>query len=153
MAYYKQLNNKTIMEKTFVRVRSAKDITICVSLIIAGSILIALPTGAAVNITGFFLIFAGIILALVMKTGYKDLDTGMKYQKEEHFFQQAMHAAISTVLASNPDALDLSEEDKGNAIRLDVYYSRQERHISSFLNMFHTNMNLAQRFMNMRSPR
>ena len=78
MAYYKQLNNKTIMEKTFVRVRSAKDITICVSLIIAGSILIALPTGAAVNITGFFLIFAGIILALVMKTGYKDLDTGMK---------------------------------------------------------------------------
>jgi len=124
MAYYKQLNNKTIMEKTFVRVRSAKDITICVSLIIAGSILIALPTGVAVNITGFFLIFAGIILALVMKTGYKDLDTGMKYQKEEHFFQQAMHAAISTVLASNPDALDLSEEDKGNAIRLDVYYSK-----------------------------
>lgn len=34
------------MEKTFIRVHSAKDIVISVSLIIVGSILIALPTGA-----------------------------------------------------------------------------------------------------------
>ena len=58
------------MEKEFIRVRSIKDIVIFVSLIVAGSVLIALPTGAAVNITGFFLIFAGLILALVMKTGH-----------------------------------------------------------------------------------
>lgn len=112
------------MEKTFVRVRSAKDIAIFVSLIIAGGVLIALPTCAAVNITGFFLIFAGIILALVLKTGYKDMETGVKYQKEEHFFQQTMHAAISAALTADPDSLDLSEEDKGNAVRLDVYYSK-----------------------------
>ncbi len=112
------------MEKTFVRVRSAKDIAIFVSLIIAGGVLIALPTGAAVNITGFFLIFAGILLAILLKTGYKDVETGVKYQKEEHFFQQTMHAAISAALASDPASLDLSEEDKGNAVRLDVYYSK-----------------------------
>ena len=58
------------MEKEFIRVRSIKDIVIFVSLIVAGSVLIALPTGASVNITGFFLIFAGLILALVMKTGH-----------------------------------------------------------------------------------
>ena len=69
------------MEKTFNRVRSTKDIIIFVSLVIAGSVLILLPTGAAVNITGFFMIFTGIILAFVLKTGYKDMETGEAYWK------------------------------------------------------------------------
>ena len=112
------------MEKTFIRVRSAKDIVIFVSLVIAGSVLILLPTGAAVNITGFFLIFAGLILAFVLKSGYKDIETGEKFQKEEHYFQQAMNAPISAAITSKPETIDLSEEDKGNAIRLDVYYSK-----------------------------
>ena len=108
------------MEKTFERVRSIKDIVIFVSLVVLGSILIALPTSASINITGFFLIFAGLILALVLKTGYKD-ENGGKYQKKERFFQQAMNAEICAALASKPDSVDLSEEDKGNAIRLDIY--------------------------------
>ena len=112
------------MEKTFIRVRSIKDIVIFVSLVIAGSVLILLPTGAAVNITGFFLIFAGLILAFVLKSGYKDTETGERFQKVEHYFQQAMNAPISAALASKPESIDLSEEDKGNAIRLDVYYSK-----------------------------
>lgn len=112
------------MEKEFIRVRSVKDITVFTSLIILGSVLIALPTGAAVNITGFFLIFAGIILALVLRTGYKDSETGEKYQKKEHYFLQAMHAAVSAAIASKPESVDLSEAEKGNALKLDVYYSR-----------------------------
>ena len=112
------------MEKTFNRVRSTKDIIIFVSLVIAGSVLILLPTGAAVNITGFFMIFTGIILAFVLKTGYKDMETGEAYCKEEHFFQQAMNAAIASVLESKPESIDLREADKGNAVRLDVYYSK-----------------------------
>lgn len=112
------------MEKTFNRVRSTKDIIIFVSLVIAGSVLILLPTGTAVNITGFFMIFTGIILAFVLRTGYKDMETGESYCKEEHFFQQAMNPAISAVLGSRPDSIDLSQEDKGNAVRLDVYYSK-----------------------------
>ena len=109
------------MEKTFVRVRSIRDIVIFVSLIVLGSILIALPTSASINITGFFLIITGLILALVLKTGYQDEDGG-KYQKKERFFQQAMNAEICAALASKPDSVDLSEEDKGNAIRLDIYF-------------------------------
>lgn len=112
------------MEKEFIRVRSVKDIVIFSTLIIAGAILIALPTGTAVNITGFFLIFAGLILILVMKSAYKDTETGVRYQKKERFFQQAMNAPISSVLASKPDSVDLSEEDKGNAVRLDIYFSK-----------------------------
>ena len=112
------------MEKTFIRVRSAKDITVFASLIIIGSVLVALPTSTAVNITGFFLIFAGIILGLFMKTGYKDTETKENYQKKEHYFQQAMNPVISSVLASTPESVDLGEADKGNAVRLDVYYSK-----------------------------
>ena len=112
------------MEKTFVRVHSIKDIVIFISLLVLGGILVAIPAGDAVNITGFFLLFAGAILALVLKTGYKDVETNAKYYKKERYFQQTMHAAIANAIASKPDSVDLSEEDKGNAVKLDIYYSR-----------------------------
>ena len=112
------------MEKTFTRVHSIKDIVIFISLLILGGILVAVPTSDAVNITGFFLIFAGVILALVLKTGYKDIETNAKYQKIERYFQQAEHAAISSAIASKPDSVDLSQENNGNAIKLDIYYSK-----------------------------
>ena len=35
-----------------------------------------------------------------------------------------MNAAISSAIASKPDSVDLGEEDKGNAVRLDVYFSK-----------------------------
>ena len=112
------------MEKTFIRVHSIKDIVIFISLLVLGGILVAVPTSDAVNITGFFLIFAGAILALVLKTGYKDVETNVKYIKKERYFQQAMHAAIADAIASKPDSIDLSQENKGNAIKLDIYFSK-----------------------------
>ena len=112
------------MEKTFIRVRSVKDILISSSLVILGSILLALPTGTAVNITGFFLIFAGLILAIALKSGYKDVETGEKFSKRERYFQQAMNSAIAAAIASRPESVDLTEEDKGNAVRLDIYFSK-----------------------------
>ena len=113
-----------IMEKTFIRVRSVKDIVISASLIILGSILVALPTGAGVNIAGFFMIFAGLILFFILKSGYKDTETGISYKKKEYYFQQAMNAPISAALASKPESIDLGEANKGNAIKLDIYYSK-----------------------------
>ena len=112
------------MEKTFTRVHSIKDIVIFISLLVLGGILVAVPTGDAVNITGFFLVFAGAILALVLKTGYKDVETNEKYNKKERYFQQTMHAAIADAIASKPDSIDLSQENKGNALKLDIYFSK-----------------------------
>ena len=112
------------MEKTFVRVHSIKDIVIFISLLVLGGLLVAIPASDAVNIAGFFLLFAGIILALVLKTGYKDVETAAKYHKKERYFQQTEHAAITAAIASKPDSVDLSEENKGNAIKLDVYFSK-----------------------------
>ena len=112
------------MEKTFIRVRSIKDIVIFSSLAVVGIILTVLPAGDAVNLAGFFIIVAAGILAFVLKSAFKDVDTNEKYLKKERYFQQTMHATISSAIASNPDSVDLSEEDKGNALRLDIYYSK-----------------------------
>ena len=112
------------MEKTFIRVRSIKDIVIFSSLAVVGIILTVLPAGEAVNLAGFFIIFAAGILAFVLKSAYKDAETNEMYLKTERYFQQTMHAAISSAITSNPDTIDLSEEDKGNALRLDIYYSK-----------------------------
>lgn len=113
------------MEKEFSRVRSAKDITITATIIIAGCVLVALPTSASINITGFFLIFTGLILAFVLRTGYKDNETGERYCKVEKFFAQSLKSEITNALETSLKKLNLSEEDKGNGIRLDIYYSRK----------------------------
>lgn len=111
------------MEKTFIRVRSAKDILIFLSLIILGSILIALPTGAGINIAGFFMIFAGIIITLVLRTAYKDTETGEKYSKKEHYFQQSMMPALSEAIKHNPSSIDLHDQhlpDSGKELRQEI---------------------------------
>lgn len=112
------------MKKEFVRVRSVKDIAVFTSLIISGAVLIALPTGAGVNITGFFMIFAGLILSLVLRTAFKDIQTGEKYQKTEHFFQQEMKSDILNCLRTDPSGVDMSKEDIGNGLKVDIYYSK-----------------------------
>lgn len=111
------------MEKIFIRVRSVTDIVIDLILVVSGGVLIALPTSSAVNVTGFLMICAGLILTLALRTGYRD-ETGKKYLKKEHYFQHIMNEQIATAIASRPNSVDLLCENKGNSIRLDVYFSR-----------------------------
>ena len=35
-----------------------------------------------------------------------------------------MHTVISSAITSKPDSIDLSQEDKGNSLRLDIYYGK-----------------------------
>lgn len=122
------------MEKTFIRVRSVKDIVIFSSLILLGSVLVALPTGAGINIAGFFMIFAGIILAFVLRTGYQDTESREKFILKEYYFQHAMKAPIYNALESRPESIVLDEADKGNAIKLDIYYSKSSG--KAYIQMF-----------------
>lgn len=113
------------MEKEFKRVRSAKDITISISLIIAGGALVALPTSVSVNIVGFFLIFAGILLAFILQTGYRDAETGIQYCKKEKFFPQSCRDRLASGISASPEKLDTSSENQGNGLRLDIYYNKK----------------------------
>ena len=63
------------MEKTFIRVRSIKDFVIFSLLAIVGITLTVLPIGDAAHIAGFLMIFAALILAFVLKSAYKDIET------------------------------------------------------------------------------
>lgn len=125
------------MEREFIRVRSAKDIIISSVSLISGCILVMLPTSDAVNITGFFLILAGLLLAFVLKTAYKDSASGEKFSKKEKFFSQEMHEKIKSALTCL-DKMDLSAEDKGSSIRLDIYYNKTKAYVQMFEYIPHT---------------
>ena len=112
------------MEREFIRVRSAKDIFTTLILITAGGIMIALPTSQAVNVAGFFLIFAGLVLGIILKTGYKETESGINYYKKERFFAQNLRDDIARKIQGNLKGINLAEEDKGNGLRLDIYYSK-----------------------------
>lgn len=114
------------MNKEFIRVRSISDIVISASLITAGIVLVALPTNEAINIAGFFMILTGMLLAFVLKTGYIDTATKEKFQKKELYFQHAMYAALTSAIASKPESIDMTEVDKGNSLRLDVYVCKSK---------------------------
>ena len=72
------------MEKTFNKVRSTKDIVISAGLAVAGCVLVALPTSTSINILGFFMIFAGILLFLMLRSGYKEVESGARQRDTSH---------------------------------------------------------------------
>lgn len=112
------------MNKNFAKVRSTKDIVIPSVLTAAGLILVALPTSTSINIAGFFMIFAGIILFMTLKTGYKD-ENGLNFRKTEHYFAQSQKEEIARAINKRPVTINLDDEDKGNGLRLDMYYSKK----------------------------
>ncbi len=113
------------MEKKFVRVRSAKDIVLFISLIIIGCVLAAIPNAIGVNFAGVILIMAGITVAFSLRGIYKDVETGEKYQRKELLFKQEMKEPILAALVSAPQSIKLSEEGKGQVIRLEIYYGKK----------------------------
>ena len=57
----------------------------------------------------------------LLKTGYRDLKTGINYTKSEHYFAQSIKEQIIKQLNRNPNTLSFAEENKGNGLRLDIY--------------------------------
>ncbi len=112
------------MEPNFIKVRSVKDIIISSSLVILGCILAIMPIGTGANIGGATLIIAGIILALVLKTAYKESSSSEKYHKKEFCFQQECKSSILNAISNNPNSVEISQNGKGQALRLDLYYSQ-----------------------------
>ena len=113
------------MNKEFTRVRSSKDIIITTALIIAGSICVGFVESQAINVFGFFTLFTGVLLLFILKTGYKDQETGIKYTKSEHYFAQSVKDQIVKQLRSNPSNVCFKGEDAGNGLRLDIYRNKK----------------------------
>ena len=82
------------MEKNFIKVRTIKDIIISLSLIITGAVISFAFNGFGIVSVGYSLIILGIVLAFVLKRGYKEIESGELYLKRELSFQQKMKPAI-----------------------------------------------------------
>lgn len=117
------------METRFSRIRSAKDIVISVVLLAAGVACILVPSSVPVNITGYTLAIAGIVLFFVMKTAFRDAETGETMKKTEKYFPASKSDSVLKALSTDPDSLDLSEENKGNGLKVDTYYSTKTGHV------------------------
>lgn len=112
------------MERNFVKSRSVMDVVISTSTVVLGCILAIVPLGAGVAIGGYMLIILGFLLALMMKSEYREELSGEKYQKQEYFFPKEEKNQLLSALASAPGKIDLGQKGKGQVLRLDIYYSK-----------------------------
>ena len=112
------------MEKKFIRVRQLKDIVIFFLLIIIGCLMTSVTEIIGVNVVGFVIIISGFVYAFVLRDVYKDVDTGEKYLRKELLFKQEMKYAILSVIGSAPETIKISEEGKGQVVRLEIYYGK-----------------------------
>lgn len=122
------------MNKEFKSVRTNKDIIVSLLVSIAGITLISLPTPVSVNIVGCCLIFTGIILFVFLKTGYSDNETKETYCKKVFYFPQSCKGTVLSSLEHNIKNIDLSENDKGNGLKMDVYFNKKNN--KAFIQLF-----------------
>ena len=109
------------MNKEFIRVRSFKDVALALALILSGLFCMWFVESDGINILGFFCLLTGFLFLFLLKTDYKDNDTGIRYSKTEHYFAQSLKDEIIDQLKRNPHKIPYNAEDKGNGLRLDIY--------------------------------
>ena len=112
------------MEQKFIKVRSIKDIVKFTSLIAIGLILTVISNVVEVYLAGYALISIGVVLGFFLKSGFKDIETQEIYFKKEFSFSENMKTSILSALASSPELIDISQENKGQAIILQMFYGK-----------------------------
>lgn len=113
------------MEDKFIKVSSTKNKITSLFTIILGCILVALPLATTANLIGIFLFITGLILAFTLKGCYKCKETGEIFCLKELYFPEDQKEKLLNAITSNPETIDTAEEDKGNALRLDIFYSKK----------------------------
>lgn len=112
------------MKREFNKTRSLSDIIISIATILGGTICLAIPSSDSINVAGFFLIITGLVLVFLLKTSFKDSETGIIFKKKERFFSMDMKEEILSAM-TRQTAIDSRKENIGNSLKLDVYWSRK----------------------------
>ena len=112
------------MEKNFIKVRTIKDIIISLSFIITGAAISFAFNGAGAVAGGYSMIILGIVLAFILKSAYKESESGELYIRRELSFQQKMKPAIIAALKSDPNTINISENGNGQDLRMEIFYSK-----------------------------
>lgn len=122
------------MEKRFVRVRSIKDVIVFSSLIIVGIILVLFPDIEAAYLGGWTTILIGVVTGLVMKSAYKDVDTGEVFLKRELLYSADMKQKILSAMSRAPQTIDNIKAGNGQNLMLRIYYSKKSQ--KSYMQLF-----------------
>ena len=112
------------MEQRFIKVRSIKDIVKFTSLITIGLVFTVIPEVVEAHLAGYALISIGAVLTFFLKSGFKDIETQEIYFKREFLFSGNMKTSILSAIASSPESIDISQEDKGQELILQMYYGK-----------------------------
>lgn len=113
------------MHKNFIRVRSITDIIISALTIIVGLVLAIVPQQISLQILGYLILLTGLILIFILRTAYKDEETGELYKRKQRYFAQSKQGYLSQALKGNIETIDLSGEDEGTGLRLDIFYNNK----------------------------
>ena len=93
------------MNKEFVRVRSTRDILI----------------SSVMTVLGIVLAVPGILMLLFLKTGYKDVNTGLVYKRKIKYYSATAKNDILSSLNGKVSSYDWAETPGGSAVMVDVY--------------------------------
>ncbi len=116
-----------MINSEFVKVHSVMDTIVYVALIIAGALLILLPLGQISVIFGCFLIIAGIVVALINKSEYKNVQLKGHYKKLEYYYPLKKRSEIIASI-SGESGIELlpPDTDGQDILRLDVYFAKSD---------------------------
>ena len=112
------------MEKKFIKVRSINDILIFTSLTAGGFLLTVVLDAIEIHLAAYVLIAIGVLGLCFLKSGYKDVETKEKYYEKEFMFPGIMKSSILSALVLSPGSIDLTQDGKGQALMLKMYYSK-----------------------------
>ena len=121
------------MEKKISKVRTTVDIIVVLVLLLGGAACFAAPS-TGMMILGGTLILAGILVFLILKSGYRLEGEDGVFKKEEHFFPDARFDVIYSEISAGRMISSFKDEDKAIVVRLDLYRNKSNGKV--FGNLF-----------------
>lgn len=113
------------MDGYFKKVRTPKDIMISVIIIAIGVIVISVSQNVNVDYVGAFISILGIFYFLIMKKGWKNIETGELCELISFYFPEKNKEFIKTALAEDTEKIDIKDVLSMSTLRLDVYYNKK----------------------------
>lgn len=113
------------MDGYFKKVRMPKDIMISVIIIAIGVIVISVSQNVNVDYVGAFISILGIFYFLIMKKGWKNIETGELCELISFYFPEKNKEIIKTALAEDTEKIDIKDVLSMSTLRLDVYYNKK----------------------------
>lgn len=107
----------------FEKTRCATDYILSLLLIIGGITMAIVPTSIPINIAGLLFAFTGIVLILVMRTGFRNSETKERFRRKTYYFPASYKSQLISGLENNPKLIEVDNDSIGNGVMLELFYN------------------------------